>query len=150
MIRKAPFDQRTISKLEKILTREPEVLAAYSFGSQALDYPSAKSDLDIGLVVKNSQKIDYRQLYSKISSQIKRKEVDLRLIEIDDFDPLFAFNVIKSDLCLYKKSEEERIQIEKKIMKVLFDNQHTREIYHHYLDKSFKEGTFGHAVKFNP
>lgn len=149
MTAKLPLDQKTIVRLQKALAKEPEVLAAYLFGSRALDYAAKKSDLDIGLVVKDTEKADYRKFYGRVADQIRGKEVDVRLVAMDDFNPLFAFNVIRPNLCLYQKSEEERIEVEKKIVKVYFDTQHMRNIYHYYLDKSFREGSFGHAVKFN-
>lgn len=124
-------------------------MAAYLFGSQALGYAARKSDFDIGLVVKNTDKADYRKFYRQVADQIRGKEVDVRLVAMDDFNPLFAFNMIRPNFCLYQKSENERVEAEKKIMKVYFDTQHMRGIYHYYLDKSFKEGTFGHAIKFN-
>lgn len=149
MVKKIPFDQKIIAKIKKVLEKEPEVLAAYLFGSQAQGYASTKSDFDIGLIIKDETKIDYSEIYSKLSEQIKNKDIDIRLINIKNFDPLFAFNVIKPNLCLYKKSESDRIAIEKKIMKTVFDTQHMRDIYHYYLDESFKEGGFGYGVKFN-
>jgi len=147
--KKLPLDEKTVRKLQKVLAREPEVLVAYLFGSRALGFAAKKSDLDIGLVVKDAEKADYRKFYSQVAGQVRGKEVDVRLVAMDDFNPLFAFNVIRPNLCLYQKSEDDRIEVEKEIIKTYFDTQHMRDIYHYYLNKSFKEGTFGHAVKFN-
>ena len=153
MTARLSLDQKTIIRLRKALAKEPEVLAAYFFGSRALGYAAQKSDLDIGLVVKTIEGADYRKFYSKfygrVSDKVKGRQVDVRLVAIDDFNPLFAFNGIKPNLCLYQKSENDRVEAEKKIMKIYFDTQHLRNIYHHYLDQSFKKGDFGHAVKFN-
>lgn len=148
-MKKIPLDGKTIEKLRKVLAKEPEVLAAYLFGSRALGYAAKKSDLDIGLVVKDEDRVDYRRLYSRVSNQISGKEVDVRLVGVDDFNPLFAFNVIKPNFCFYQKSENDRIEIEKKILQIYFDTQYLRDIYRYYLEKSIKEGSFGHAVRFN-
>ena len=146
---KLPLSQKTLAELRQALAKEPAVLAAYLFGSQALGYAAQKSDFDIGLIVQDDDAVDYRQYYSQVTNAIKGKKVDVRLVAVDDFNPLFAFNVIKPNLCLYQKSEEDRVMVEKKIMKTYFDSQHMRDIYRDYLDKAFQEGSFGHAVKFN-
>jgi len=131
-------------RLTKILRLFPVIRLAYLIGSVAKKNQRQDSDLDIVLVVESQDlnKIDYGKLYSSLSKTIQHQNLDLRLVSLEQNDPLFLFQVIGGKL-LYSKEEKERVAFEKKSMLNYFDTQHLRNIFHYYLDKRISRGTYG-------
>lgn len=132
-----------IKKIQKILAKQPNVIAAYLFGSAARGQTHPKSDVDIGVVVSDVAGIDYGELCFKIGGVVSRKEVDLRIVVLKKTSPVFLYNLIKENLCLYAKSEKERVQFETQALRRFYDSARIRKIYRYYLRKAIKEDTYG-------
>ncbi len=126
-----------------VLQNYPSVLAAYFIGSVAEKRERNDSDLDIVLLVdKNFDPRSFGSLYQKISQFVRHPNLDLRIANLQDTDPLFLFQLLKGKL-LFARNQTERIQLETRIMKLYYDSQHLRDIFHHYLNQRLKEGTYG-------
>lgn len=132
-----------IKKIQKILAKQPNVIAAYLFGSAARGQTHPKSDVDIGVVVSDVAGIDYGELCLKIGGVVSRKEVDLRIVVLKKTSPVFLYNLIKENLCLYAKSEKKRVQFETQALRRFYDSARIRKIYRYYLRKAIKEDTYG-------
>ncbi len=129
--------------LKSILQNHPSVLAAYLIGSVAEKRERNDSDLDIVLLVdKNFDPHSFGSLYQKINQLIRHPNLDLRIANLQNTDPLFLFQLLKGEL-LFTRDQAEQIQLETRIMKLYYDNQHLRDIFHHYLNQRLKEGTYG-------
>ena len=129
--------------LDKILKSSP-VIAGYIFGSRIRGIHSATSDLDMALVIDNPQEIDYTQMYSRLSKLFPDIELDLRIVS-SKTNLLFIFQILKNGKCIYSKDEKERIIFETRSMREFYDSEKIRQIYDYYLNKSLKEGNFGHG-----
>lgn len=135
----------TIEKLKKAFSKRKEILAVYAFGSRAADFASSQSDLDLAVVVSGRDKISEREIIKFLLKEEIKVPFNLDLSCVDfDSSPLFLYQIIKNGLCIYEKDSLLRGRIEAKILHLYYDNQHMRNIYHYYLQKSFKEGTYGH------
>ena len=136
-----------VAQLGKLFQTYPQIIAAYLYGSQISGYNSRKSDLDLAVVIeeehidyKQSLKFslcsNYRDLYLKVSQIFKGFDLDLRIITLKN-SPTFLFQVIKGQ-CVYRKSDQEKLTFETKVLQHFYDSQHIRDIYSHYLRQAFE------------
>lgn len=126
-----------------ILNKNKHVMVAYLFGSYAKNREREDSDLDIVIVLNSLFNFDYSLIYDKISSFFPDKNLDLRVIIPKETSPLFLFQIVKSGICLFEKSKEQRLQFETYALKMYYDSQHLRDVYNYYLDKRFANHTYG-------
>ena len=114
-------------KTKDILKDHKEVLSAYLYGSFAKGKAGKKSDIDIGLLLRDDYKVD--PLYeSKISIKFDKKlgrDVEVKIL---NNQPLtFLHQVLKYGKNLFSRNEKARIKFE-------------TDIYSRYLDiKPFHE-----------
>lgn len=131
------IDQKKQDELKDLFKLYPQIIAVYLYGSQVGGYASKKSDLDLAAIVDVPVSIDYGDLYLKVSQIIKGKEIDLRIIT-KQTSPTFIFQVIKSNRCIYKRSDKEKVLFESRAISEYYDGQHVREIYDSYLKPFFE------------
>ena len=144
MIMKKLLDDATITKLRKSFAEKSEILSAYIFGSQVGGFALPKSDLDLAVFVSDREKISEREI-GRLLEEAKidiHLEPDVSCVDLAS-PPLFLYQIIKNGVCIYEKDSRQRIDLEAKILDIYFDNQYLRNVYHHYLQKSLKERTYG-------
>lgn len=138
------LDQNTLEKLKKALSKQP-IKFAYLYGSYARGQEHLKSDLDIAIVMEeNSKKADY-EIGGSIQSELGTgfPKTETREISLGS-EPIFLRSVLKDKIVLYSKNEKERVSFEVSAMKKFYDTQHLRDLNFYYLNKSIKEGNYGH------
>ncbi len=120
----------------------PEIIGVYLIGSRAKGEARRDSDLDIVVVVRKVPVERLKSIFEEFSKNIQLPNLDLRIVIPEETDPLFLFQVIKGEL-LYSKSEEEKVKFETKAMKLFYDTQHLRNIFHFYLKERLSKGGYG-------
>ncbi len=76
--KKLPEDiYQKIGSLTDFLKKDPNIIFAYLFGGLLKDRPSPLSDADIAVFIKDVKKLDYLELFSKITGILGTDEVDL-------------------------------------------------------------------------
>ncbi len=130
------LDKKTI---KKYFTNQPQVVAVYLYGSRVANYNNNNSDLDIAVVVKNTNGIDYGEFSLQVNQMFPDYETDLRIIT-KDTSPTFIFQVIKNNQCIYQKSDREKVQFESRALSDYYDGAHLRDIYDSYLKSYFVKG----------
>ena len=133
------LDKNIIKQIGK---KFPKITAVYLIGSKARGEERKDSDLDIAIVVKKASIKRLKNIFEEFSKKLQIPNLDLRIIIPEETDPLFLFQVIKGKL-LYFKSEKEKVQFETKAMKLFYDTQHLRNIYHFYLKERLSKGKYG-------
>lgn len=131
-----------VEKLQNLLGRNKDVIAAYFFGSMISKKASADSDLDLAIVVSDRTKCQELDLLPGISGISFPAELDLSVIDMTS-SPLFLYQIIKNGICIYEKTKKERFEFEANTLQIYYDTQYIRDIYHTFLDKSFREDTYG-------
>lgn len=129
-------------KLIDILSMNTYILACYLFGSRVSNNADTSSDLDVAIAAtsrKFCQELDILPELSRISFPA---EIDVSVVDLS-VSPLFLYQIISKGMCIYEKSKVERVEFESKVQRIYYDTQHMRDIYHLYLEKSFKEDTYG-------
>lgn len=129
------LDSQKSAELQKIFKKMPQILVVYFYGSRVKGYAKKTSDLDIAVVVDSGIDINYGKLYSQVGKIINFSELDLRVATLKD-TPTYLFEVV-SGQCIYKRSEEDRINFETRIIKTFYDGKYMRDIYYQYLKQNF-------------
>ena len=132
-----------LSKFKKICRQHPLIIAAYLTGSVAEKRERKDSDLDIILLVERNFSLKcFGELYQKINRLISHPNLDLRLVTLEETDPLFLFQLLQGKQ-LFARDKQEIVVLEVKIMKLYYDSQHLRNIFHYYLNQRLEKGTYG-------
>lgn len=126
-----------ITKLQeqqiKRLARRQGIKYLYLFGSQARGQVKPLSDFDFAVkfnkkIIKNTFKAKLKLMH-ELSSILKFENVDV--VDLEQADPILAFNVIKDGLVIYSRAEKERIMDRVKIMQIYYDRLY-------YYNRHFK------------
>lgn len=115
-----------------VLKSQPDVVAAYLFGSQQTGSASEKSDIDIGVVLKDTGAGLDREL--ELETQISRvigKDADVRVLSFDQ-SPVFLMEAAQGEL-LMGHDRQERIAFEIELDKLNDDAQQYFRIARHYI-----------------
>lgn len=140
---KMPLDKKVIAGLKKALAKEPNVLAAYLFGSKAMGKARPDSDMDLAIVVKDRTKKEEFYFLKRIS-HLPFSNLDITVVDLQNSSTLFLHQIIKNGFPIYKKSEKERVIFESQAASRFFDSQYLRSIQDFYLEKRLKEGSYGY------
>lgn len=128
---------KVLNELQRFLIKQPKVVVGYFYGSRISGYEARDSDLDLAIAVEDEH-INYSDFYLQISQIFKHFDLDLRIVTLKN-SPTFLFHVINGQ-CIYKKSEQDKLNFETKVLRYFYDSQHIRDVYNHYLKQAFKVG----------
>lgn len=79
--KKLPEDiLKKINLLSDLFIDDPNIVFAYLFGGLLKERPNPLSDADIAVFVKNTKKLDYLELFNKITNALGTDEVDLVIL----------------------------------------------------------------------
>ncbi len=79
--KKLPEDiLRKINLLSELFLNDSNIVFAYLFGGLLKERPNPLSDVDIAVFVKNTKKLDYLELFNKITNALGTDEVDLVIL----------------------------------------------------------------------
>lgn len=127
---------KIISHIQKVLKKEPRILACYIFGSYAKGIYNKESDFDIAFVVENKKVITDDVVYELLKDVSFPKDPDISIVDKTS-SPIFLFQIIKSGTRIYVKDEYEANAFEAYILRYYYDTQHLRNIYNYYLKEKF-------------
>lgn len=136
------LDNKNIKKVQKILAREPNVLAAYLFGSQVGGFAGKKSDLDLAVVVKDKRRLNEFDLLEILGKVHFPKNLDLSVVDKTS-SPFFLFEIISGGKRIYEKNKDHAVAFEARVLNFYYDTRHLRNIYKLYLKEALEKGTYG-------
>ena len=121
--------------LEVILSKEHGVLAAYLFGSSARGNRTAKSDIDIAVLLSDvpQKMLEYYLYLVKELSQVLGNEVDL--VILNTAPPLLKHQILKHGKLVYCRDEKARLQFEARAQDEYLDFSRAMERYDECLLK---------------
>ena len=137
------LDSKTIEKVQKILARQPNVLTAYLFGSQAGGFASKKSDLDLAVVVEDKRKLNEFDLLKLLNKVRFSRDLDISVVDRTS-SPLFLFEIISGGKRIYEKNRERIVAFEARVLNFYYDTRHLRNIYKIYLKEALEKGAYGY------
>lgn len=136
------FKQKLTSQLDVALTRDANVIAVYVFGSQAKNRAIRESDFDIAVVVEKKTLTTYDDIYVRIKHISFPADLDLVIVD-EQSSPLLLFEIIRDGICVYKRSEKHRVNLEARALHRFYDTQHMRNISYSYLSRQFNLSSYG-------
>ena len=135
--------ERIPALIERI-SKDPDIIALFAFGSLASDTLKPLSDLDFGILVSgiigNRKRFDkHLELIGLLTEVLRTDEVDLVLM--NDAPMRFSRNIIKSGKLMYCADIGELTDFVEKTNKLYLDFQFFREAF----DNVFLEGIGYHG-----
>ncbi|MBD3408055.1 MAG: hypothetical protein GF411_18185 [Candidatus Lokiarchaeota archaeon] len=128
-----------IRRIKDILL-EKGVLFAYIFGSYARGEQHPRSDLDIGVYLKepvDNMSMVLMNLIYEISKIVDGIEIDVRILNKVSLE--FLFKVITDGRLLFSIDDVKQIQFEKRIFFGYLDFKPALDTYYYYMHKHLRE-----------
>ena len=128
-MKSAKISNNNFLKLSNKIARIDGIIAAYLFGSYATNRATEKSDIDIGILYENSEKINIvRNVLSVTQDILKTDNIDLCLL--NSASPIMAFEII-SGKRIVKNDIDKTAEFESLVMREYEDEnarlQHCRK-----------------------
>ncbi|GAB4578344.1 MAG: hypothetical protein Fur0022_10790 [Anaerolineales bacterium] len=127
------------------LSKQPDVVAAYLFGSVAREQANTMSDVDIAILFQqglDEETALERQLAILLALETMADR-EVQVTVLNRVAPFFAFQVIKEGKRLYERDKAERVEFEVRVMKDYFDVQPMLEFQNRALIQRIKETGLG-------
>lgn len=127
-----------ISRLAEFFKSREYVELAYLFGSTAEENRSPLSDIDIGIYLSSKptkgERIEKRlELTAELAGFLKTESVDL--VVMNDSSAVINFEIIKSNIPVFIRDEDFKIDVEQKVMSLYLD----RKYHENLLNRAFLE-----------
>lgn len=137
---------RGLEPLIAFLAAQPDVAAAYVFGSVARGEATPRSDLDIAVLLSpdpRSPEPGWKRqaALAEALSRIADRPVDV--VVLNDAPPLLGHQVLREGQLIYERDPEARIEFEVRVGKIYADLQPMWAFFHQALERELKEGRFG-------
>jgi uncharacterized protein len=133
-------------ELAELFERQPDVVVAYLFGSQARGDPGQLSDVDLAVWLDDHPEPGRRLsrqlgLTAEVASLLGTDEVELAVL--NGAPPLLAQRVIRDGELLAERSTMTRVRLETEAIIRYLDTIPLREELGRGLERRLAEGTFG-------
>lgn len=116
-ITKKPFPE--LSVLAKVFEKYHEIQEVYVFGSAATGKANAGSDLDLGIVPRNSSLHEKKLDILTDLARLGFCQVDLVYLDVKDI--ILRFEVVKHNKVLYQTSDFDKGEYYSRILRQYFD-----------------------------
>lgn len=138
-----------IKKMQGYFAKQKDVLAVYLYGSFAKGTTHKRSDLDIAVLFSKPVNLYNRlgQIYSDLCDLELPAEPEARELDLNQ-SPVYLKNVISGKL-VYSSDEIKRVRFEVEVANILRDTEYFRKLKYYYINRSLKEGTYGHRLLHN-
>lgn len=139
------LDEKTINQIKDYFAGKPEVTAVYLYGSFARGDAKSDSDIDLAVLVEESDKyqgfaipqvVFAQDLTEKLGREVEVQ--DLKAVRVD-----FAHRVLSEGQLLYSGNEKVRIEFEEMIIRDFFLLKPFLDEYYYYLGEIAKKGELG-------
>jgi len=128
-----------ISRLKRLFASK-DITIAYLFGSHAEGTAVSSSDIDLAVLLphnKSSSSEFYLQLITDIKNAIETDRFDLLLL--NKASPLIKYEVVRSGIAIYARSEKEQEHFEMKTRQKYLDTAYLRRVQNQYLKKRVEQ-----------
>jgi len=131
--------------LVAFLTAQPDVVAAYLFGSLAEGRAMPHSDVDVAILLADASDAlaaGDRQL--QLMGELERfADCEVDVVMLNTAPPVLQHQVLASGRLLYERNRRARVDFEVRAGKVYADLQPVRDFLKRSLFQEIREGSFG-------
>jgi len=110
---------KQIKLLTDLFMEDSNIIFAYLFGGLAREKRRPLSDVDLGIYVTNTKRLNFLSLFSKISQILGTDEIDL--VVLNSAPISFAGRILLKRKILIDKDPFLRHQYESRILREFFD-----------------------------
>ena len=133
------------NEITDYLSKQPDIVLAYLFGSVARGQADSMSDVDIAVLLEpdlTGEAALERQLELMLAlDDFSEREVQVTLL--NQAPPVLAFQVIREGLLLYERSRLDKINFEVLVMKRYADLKPMLQFFKQTLFKQIREEGLG-------
>ena len=137
--------QPELSQLRAVLAQEPDVLAAYVFGSTASGQARATSDLDVAVLLEGPRSLaaltERRFELGRVLDSCTKRPVDL--VILNDASSVLQVQVLRLGCLIYERDRSARVDFEVEAGKTYADLKPMREFFRRALVREIEEGYLG-------
>ncbi|KYH33997.1 nucleotidyltransferase domain protein [Clostridium tepidiprofundi DSM 19306] len=120
------------------LVQEYNIKLMYIFGSYAKGNNTAKSDLDIAVLLgENYNPMCKLELIGELTSIFKRDDIDL--VILNNANSVLKHQVIKYGKLIYMENEDIKVNFEVRVLKEYMDMEYFRKIQMKYINEWIKD-----------
>jgi len=103
--------------LEKYFAGNPDIIAAYLYGSYGTSTQTVLSDVDLGILLREG--MDYFDLYLAIQSAVIEvtREEDVNVLILNDAPVIIQYEVIATGRLLYERSAAAHLDFIERVLK---------------------------------
>lgn len=126
---------RASPALREVFAAEPEVLAAWLFGSVARDRATPESDVDFAVLLRDHapQGLERLALLDAIAERLARllgtSERRIDVVAIDEQGPVFQHGVLASGHLVYERDPRQRLLFACSVTRRYLDFKPTLDIF---------------------
>ncbi|MEP7199523.1 MAG: nucleotidyltransferase domain-containing protein, partial [Chloroflexota bacterium] len=127
------------------LATQPDVVAAYLFGSLAMGRATTRSDVDIAVLLRDGYDIfalDDRR-FQLMGALEPFANCEMDVIILNHVPTLLQHEVVRCRRLLYVGDRAARVDFEVRAGKMYADEQPMRDFFTHVMFKEIDEGRFG-------
>ena len=120
---------------------QPDVVAAYLFGSVARGRADSLSDVDVAVLLDENVDAEgrvERQLCFMMNLD-EYADREVQVVLLNQASPLLAYQVVRDGVLLHERNRTERIAFEVRTRKVYFDLKPWLDFHTHALFKDIRE-----------
>ena len=130
--------------VSSVLTKRPEVMAGYIFGSVASGRARPDSDIDVGVLVDASVQsknlLKYRLgLMADLGSALGRSDIDV--VVMNEAPPALAQNIIGNGKLVFERSRSARVAFQVRALNVFMDTEPMRRTCLQHLKRRYLKKT---------
>ena len=130
-----------VEALVDCLSAQPDVLAAYLFGSHATGQARPGSDVDVAVLLSGEDEVERFErrlrLMGEVEEALGRRPADV--VVLNDAPPLLIHQVLKHGRLIYERDRAARVEFEVRAGKIYSDLRPMREYFKHDLFQKIKE-----------
>jgi predicted nucleotidyltransferase len=130
-----------IEALVNCLAAQPDVLAAYLFGSYATGKARPESDVDVAVLLSGTDEMERFErrlrLMGEVEEALGRRSADV--VVLNDAPPLLAHQVLMHGRLIFERDRAGRVEFEVRTGKIYADLQPMYEYHSHDLFQKIRE-----------
>ncbi len=139
-----------LAQAARYLSEQPEVAAAYLYGSRAAGRAGPDSDLDIAVLFRSDMpRRERARCALRFSDELRRTTgvaVDVR--ELNDAPVEFKMQAIRPRRCLAERLAADRIRFEAEAISEYLDLKPALDLYYGYMTDQMRRGKVLYGARF--
>lgn len=146
------METETIARVRAYLSNQPDVVAAYLFGSAATNLDHAQSDIDLALLLSESlDRLRASELQLKVMSGLEDvcgRRVDVVILNVAS--PLLCFQVFKRGQLLLERDRKTTALFEMRARSMYYDFKPYYDLQVSQFIRRLREKGLGYGYRSRP